>query len=73
MVINGSTHPADENGTKLKRSKMNEQQNNDHKNHHRLGTILLNVISYSECEKITNRDFVKSIFDSLKMTHEGNK
>jgi hypothetical protein len=23
-------------------------------------------------EKITNRDFAKTIFDSLRMTHEGN-
>lgn len=34
---------------------------------------MLNVISYTAYEKITNRDSVKSIFDSLKMTHEGNK
>lgn len=33
---------------------------------------MLNAIQYSEYEKITNRGTTKSIFDSLKMTHEGN-
>jgi hypothetical protein len=32
---------------------------------------LLSIISYTEYEKITNGDFTKSIFDSLRMTHEG--
>lgn len=32
----------------------------------------MNAISYSEYEKFTNRDTTKSIFNSLKMTHEGN-
>ena len=34
--------------------------------------ILLNAISYTEYEKITNKETAKSIFDSLQMTHEGN-
>jgi hypothetical protein len=33
---------------------------------------LLNVISYTEYEKITNRDSAKFIFDSLRITHKGN-
>lgn len=51
---------------------MTYQQNKDYKNHHKARTILLNAISYTEYEKITNIDFAKSIFDSLRMTHEGN-
>lgn len=72
MVIDGYTHPTYTDGTKLGRSKMNEQEKKDHKNHRSI-TILLNVISYSEYENITNRDSDKFIFDSLKMTHEGNE
>lgn len=33
---------------------------------------MFNVISYSEYEKIINRDAFRSIFDSLMMTHGGN-
>ena len=33
---------------------------------------MLNAISYIEYEKIKNRDSAKSIFNSLRMTHEGN-
>lgn len=69
----GITHPIDTYDTKLERSKMNKQQNKDHNNHHRSRIILRNVISYSEYEKMTNRDSAKSIFDYLKMTHEGNE
>lgn len=35
-------------------------------------TILLNVISHTKYEKITNRDTTHDMFESLKMTHEGN-
>ena len=51
---------------------MTDQDKKDFKNHHKAITILLNAISYTEYEKITNRDYAKSIFDSLRMTHEGN-
>lgn len=34
---------------------------------------MLNAISYSEYEKITDKDTTKSIFDSLRMIHEGNE
>lgn len=46
MVIYGYTHIINENGTKPERSKMNELQKKDHKNHHRSKTILLDAISY---------------------------
>lgn len=51
---------------------MNEQQKNDFKNHHKARTILLNVISQTEYKKITNRKTAHDMFETLKMTHEGN-
>lgn len=51
---------------------MNEQQSKDYKNLHGSINTLLYVISFSEYEKITNRDSAKSIFDSFRMTLEGN-
>jgi hypothetical protein len=65
-------HPVNIKGYILARNVMSDQQKKDFKNHHKAITILLNVISYTEYEKITNRDFAKSIVDSLRMTHEGN-
>ena len=64
--------PVDAVGKKVARSSMSDQQKKDYKNHHKARTILLNFISYTEYEKITNRETAKSIFDSLQMTHEGN-
>ena len=51
---------------------MSEQQKCDFRNHHKAITILLSDISYSEYEKISNRETAKNMFDSLRMTHEGN-
>jgi hypothetical protein len=34
---------------------------------------LPNSISYTEYEKIRNRDSTKVLFDSLRLTHEGNQ
>ena len=51
---------------------MLDQQKKEFKNHHKARIILLSVISYTEYEKITNRDSAKNIFDSLRMKHEGN-
>ncbi|XP_050916179.1 uncharacterized protein LOC127131293 [Lathyrus oleraceus] len=72
MVTNYYIHPIDESGNKVERRVRIDQQKKDYKNHHKARTILLNVISYTEYEKITNKDIAKSIFDSLRMTHEGN-
>lgn len=63
----------DANSERLKRSYMNEQQRKDHTYHHESRNIFLHAISYLEYEKIINKDSTKSIFDSLKMTHEVNK
>ena len=72
MVVDGYTHPVDAAGKKIARSSMSDQQKKDYKNHHKARTILLNAISYTEYEKITDRENAKSIFDALRMTHEGN-
>lgn len=71
MVVYGHIHPVDGSGNKLERRLMTDQQKKYYKNHHKAITILLNVISYYEYEKITNRDPYKYIFYSLRMTHEG--
>ena len=71
MVLDGYTYPIDANDTKIERIKMNYHKKKDHKNNHRSITILLNSISYPEYETIANRDSTKSIFDSLRITHEG--
>jgi hypothetical protein len=72
LVVDGYGHLVNVEGNILARSAMFDQQKKDFKNHHKAKTILLNVISYTEYEKITNRDSAKSIFESLRMTHEGN-
>ena len=72
MVIDGYTHPVDESGQKIDRKRMSDQQKRDFRNHHKARTILLSAISYSEYEKISNRETTKNMFDSLRMTHEGN-
>lgn len=70
--MDGSIHLVNSNCVKLERNKMDEQQKKDNKNHHKSRTILVTVISYTGYDKITKRDSTKSIFDSLRMTHEGN-
>ncbi|XP_050889496.1 uncharacterized protein LOC127094749 [Lathyrus oleraceus] len=52
---------------------MTDDQKRDCKNHHKARTILLNVISYNEHEKVTNKETAKEILDSLKMTHEAEE
>lgn len=51
---------------------MTDNQKKEFKNHHKARTILLNAISHTEYEKITNRETAHDMFESLKMTHEGN-
>src|ERR1044072_9849135 len=72
IVIEGYEHPKDAEGKAVSRSQMTEFQKKSFKDHHKARTILLNAISYAEYEKITNKESSKSIFDSLRMTHEGN-
>ncbi|XP_057444117.1 uncharacterized protein LOC130736293 [Lotus japonicus] len=73
LVVDGYTRPVDEDGVKIPREKMNGDQKKKYKDHHRARTILLNAISYEEYKKINDRESAKSIFDSLRMTHEGNE
>jgi hypothetical protein len=73
MITNGYTPPVDANSVKLERSVISDQQKKDNTNQYKARTILLNSISYNEYEKITNRDSAKAIFNSSRMTHEGNE
>lgn len=56
MVVDGYVHPVDTSGNKVERIMVTDQQKKDFKNHQKGRTILLNVISYTEYYKITNRD-----------------
>ena len=70
-VTDGYVAPV-ENEVAIPLSRMNEDQKKQFRNHHKAKTILLTFISYSEYEKITDKETAKSIYDSLVMTHEGN-
>lgn len=72
LVIDGYSHPTNSEGKKVERKSMTEVQKNEFKNHHEARTIMLNAISHTKYEKITNRDTTHDMFESLKMTHEGN-
>src|ERR1044072_5306056 len=72
LVIEGYELPKDAEGNIVSRSQMTDAQKKMFKDHHKARTILLNVISYNEYEKITNKETAKYIYDSLQMTHEGN-
>ena len=73
MVIEGYTDPVDASGVKIPRSEMTDAQKKRFKDHHKAKSMLFSSISYIEYEKISNKETVKSIFDSLIMTHEGNE
>src|SRR3954464_11021306 len=72
LFVDGYKHPVNASGTKISRQEMSDDQKKQFKNHHKSRTILLNVISHFEYEKISNRETAHDIFESLKMTHEGN-
>jgi predicted house-cleaning NTP pyrophosphatase (Maf/HAM1 superfamily) len=72
IVVDGYTCPVNSHVVKILRDEMSVDQKKKFKDHYRARTILLNAISYEEYEKITNRESAKSIYDSLRMTHEGN-
>ncbi|XP_050897860.1 uncharacterized protein LOC127104736 [Lathyrus oleraceus] len=71
MVVDGYINPVDASVNKVERRVMTEQQKRDYKNHHKDRTILLNAISYTEYESITNKYTTKSIFNSQRMNYEG--
>lgn len=70
IVLNGYTHPTNEEGLKIARKDMNEGQRKDFQNHHRARTILLDVIPYDEYEKITKKESAYDIIESLKNSLE---
>lgn len=72
MVVDGYINPVDASVNKVERRVMTEQHKRDSKNHHKARTILLNAISYTEYENMTNKYTTKSIFNSLRMNYEGN-
>src|SRR4051812_5145046 len=72
LVADGYNYPVDTNGVKIARSAMSGDQKKAYNNHFKAMSILLSVISHIEYENITDKETAKSLFDSLKMTHEGN-
>src|SRR3954463_12329224 len=70
--MDGYKHPVKATGVKLTRQEMNDDQKKLFRNHHKCKTVLLNAISHSEYEKISNKETAYDIYESLKMTHEGN-
>lgn len=68
LVFDGYTHPTNDEGKKIDRKSMTELQKKKFQNHHKARTILLNAISYTEYEKITNRESAHDMFESLKET-----
>src|SRR3954468_13123696 len=72
LLMDGYEHPVKATGVRLTRQEMDDDQKKLFKNHHKCRTVLLNAISHAEYEKISNREIAYDIYDSLKMTHEGN-
>lgn len=48
LVIDGYTHPTNDEGKKIDRKSMTEHQKKEFINHHKARTILLNTISHTE-------------------------
>src|SRR3954467_15407360 len=72
LLMDSYEHPVNATGVKLTRQEMNDDQKKLFRNHHKCRTVLLNAISHAEYEKISNRETAYDIYESLKMTHEGN-
>src|SRR3954470_9637927 len=72
LLMDGYKHPVNASGVKLTRQEMSDDQKKHFRNHHKCRTVLLNAISHAEYEKISNRETAYDIYESLKMTHEGN-
>src|SRR3954462_827116 len=72
LLMDGYEHPVNATGVKLTRQEMDDDQKKLFRNHHKCRTVLLNAISHAEYEKISNRETTYDIYESLKMTHEGN-
>src|SRR3954465_4122319 len=72
LLMDGYKHPVNASGVKLTRQGMSDDQKKLFRDHHKCRTVLLNAISHAEYEKISNRETAYDIYESLKMTHEGN-
>src|SRR3954468_17601623 len=72
LLMEGYKHPVKATGVRLTRQEMDDDQKKLFKNHHKCRTVLLNAISHAEYEKISNSETTYDIYESLKMTHEGN-
>src|SRR3954463_16662440 len=72
LLMDGYKHPVKATGVRLTRQEMNDDQKKLFKNHHKCRIVLLNAISHAEYEKISNRETAYDIYESLKMTREGN-
>src|SRR4051812_26813150 len=72
LLMDGYKHPVKATGVRLTRQGMNDDQKKQFKNHQKCRTVLLNAISHAVYEKISNRETTCDIYESLKMTHEGN-
>src|SRR3954463_12703337 len=72
LLMDGYKLPVKASGVRLTRQEMDDDQKKLFKNHHKSRTVLLNAIPHAEYEKISNRETVHDIYESLKMTHEGN-
>src|SRR3954471_12583550 len=72
LDLDGYKHPVNARGVNMSRQEMSDDQKKQFKNHHKSKTNLLNAISHVEYEKITNTETAYDIFESLKMTREGN-
>ncbi|XP_058741260.1 uncharacterized protein LOC131613625 [Vicia villosa] len=73
LLADGYSYQVDANGVKIARRAMTDDQKKAYKNHYKAESILLSAISLIDHEKITDKETANSIFDSLKMTHEGLK
>src|SRR3954466_4884508 len=72
LLMDGYKHLVKASDVRLTRQEMNDDQKKLFRNHHKCRTVLLNAISHAEYEKISNRETAYDIYESLKMTHEGN-
>src|SRR3954470_3510997 len=72
LLVDDYKHQVKAGGVKLSRQEMSDDQKKQFKNHHKSRTVLLNVISHAEYEKMSNRETAYDIYESLKMTHDGN-
>ena len=70
VMLNGYTHPTNEEGSKIARKDMNKLQLKDFQNHHKARTILLDAIPYDVYEKLAKKDSAYDLIESLRSLQE---